>query len=335
MNMGIVTVKQLANYIETYLSTVLEGIGILKKDEQSLFEFQKEQPMRCIGFISNTHGAAVAFFPSDRKSIEIRRISKNIESIFPKDPKTGNTLIQTQIGPDTEFDNIWRLHANLQLAKAVLLQRKKELVILEKGLSLRVNKDSVFMIEDRLILKGSNKKEAWSTDKAIKDAMWFIYRITSRQRESDIRQLGAKVEEYKRKYHKVKTELGILVEYPIRELCRKFDGREVDGKLFGISTKIRLPDKPDVKSLVNPQIDAVLSDDEIWAVEVKKRNRKATVKDLKKLEKKGKSINANRLWFISESGFKPKATEYARKNGILISDKNSIKELARMFRMQI
>lgn len=335
MNMGIVTDKQLADYIETYVGTVLEGIGKLKKDEQLLFEFQKEQPLQCVGFISDTHGAAVAFFPSNRKFIEIRRTSDKIESIFPKDSRTGDTFIQTYIGPDTKFDRIWKLGANLQLKKAVVLQGKKELAILEKGLSLRVDENSIFMIEDRLILKGSNRTEAWSREKAIKDAMWNIYRIVDRKKESDIRQLGAKVEEYKREYHKAKTELGILIEYSIRELCRKFDGRQVDGTLFGIPTRIRLPDRAEVKSMDNPQIDAVLSDGEIWAVEVKKRNRKATVKDLRKLEKKGKLINANRLWFISENGFKHTATKYARKNEILVSDKKSIKELARMFRIQI
>lgn len=335
INVGIVTEKQLVDYIETYLATVLEGISKLKKDEQSIFEFQNEQPMRCVGFISDTYGVAVAFFPSTRKSIEIRRTSDRIESIFPKDPRTGDTLIQTYIGPETKFDRIWKLGANLQLKKAVFLQGKNELAVLEKGLNLRVDRDSVFMIEDRLVLRGSNKTEAWSQEKAIKDAMWYIHRLTFRKKESDIRLLGDKVEEYKRKYGKAKTELGILVEYPIRELCRRFDGRQVDGGLFGVSTTTRLPHKPNVKSLDDPQIDAVLSDGELWAVEVKKRNRKASIKDLKKLERKGQSINANKLWFVSESGFKAKATEYARKKGILVSDKKGIKELARMFRMQI
>lgn len=333
--MAIVTEKQLVDYIETYVNTVLEGIDKLKKDEQLLFEFKEEQPLQCIGFISDTHGAAVAFFPSDRKFIEIRRTSNKIESIFPKDPKTGGTLIQTYIGPETKFDKIWKLGANLQLKKAVFLQGKRELAVLEKGLSLWVDESSIFMIEDRLILKGSNGTETWSREKAIKDAMWNIHRILDRKKESDIRQLGAKVEEYKREYHRAKTELGILVEYSIRELCRKFDGRQIDGTLFGISARIRLPNRPDVKSMDDPQVDAVLSDGEIWAVEVKKRNRKATVKDLKKLEKKGKLINANRLWFISDSGFKHAAIKYARKNEILFSDKKSIKDLARMFRMQI
>lgn len=333
--MNILTSKQLADYIEIYLSTVLEGISKLKKEEQSLFEFQKEQPMRCVGFISGTHGVAVAFFPSNRKSIEIRTISDSIESIFPKDSRTGDTLIQTYIGPDTKFGRIWKISANLQLTKGVFLQGKKELAVLKKGLGLRVDEDSVFMIEDKLILKGSNKIEAWNQEKAIKDAMWYIYRVSSRKKESDMHQISAEAEEYKRKYHKVKTELGILVESSIRELCRKFDGRQVDGRLFGVFTMVRLLEKPDVKSLDDPQIDAVLSDGETWAVEVKKRNRKATIKDLKKLKKKGKSINATKLWFISESGFKPTATEYAKKNEILISDKNNIRELTRMFRMQI
>ena len=90
-----------------------------------------------------------------------------------------------------------------------------------------------------------------------------------------------------------------------------------------------------MKSLDDPQIDAVLTDGKLWAVEVKKRNRKASIKDLQKFERKGQSITANKLWFISESGFKANAIAYAKKKGIMVSDKKGIKKLARVFGMQI
>lgn len=332
--MTIANDKELTEYIEMYVNTLVEEIGKLRKDEQTLFEFQNEQPLRCVGFISETHGAAVAFFPSERKTVEIRRISGDIESIFPKDPRTGDTLIQTRLGPDIEFDKVWKLSANLQLRDAVFLQAKRELAILEKGLSLTVDEKSVLLIEDKLILKGSNGTEAWSPNRAVKDAMWNIFRVVSRKKESDIRQIGARVEEYKKKYDRVKTEIGILVEYAIRDLCRRFDGQQIDGSIFGTPNRIKLPKKPRVEALDDPQIDALLSDDEKWVIEVKKRNREATVRDLEKLQKKARLVQADKIWFISESGFRPNATSYAIKNRIMISSKDDTRRLARIFNMQ-
>ena len=174
--MTIVTHKQLAEYIETYVNTLLGELGKLSKEKQSLFEIQNEQPMRHIGFVSEKHGVAVAFLPSDKKSIEIRKIADQIESIFPKNPITGDTFLQIDVGPHITFTSVYKCDANLAFKKAHFLQHKKELAILSKGLKLSVDEDSTYIIEDRLILKGSNSPEKWSHDVAIKDAFNEIIR---------------------------------------------------------------------------------------------------------------------------------------------------------------
>jgi|LGOV01.1.fsa_nt_gb hypothetical protein len=174
--MTIVTQKQLAEYIKTYVNTLLGELGKLSKEKQSLFEIQNEQPMRHIGFISEKHGTAVAFLRSDKESIEIRKIADRIESIFPKDPNTGDTLLQIEVGPHITFTPDYKFDANLALEKTHFLQRKKERAILSKGLKLSVDEDSTYIIEDRLILKGSNNPEKWSKEVASNDAFYEIIR---------------------------------------------------------------------------------------------------------------------------------------------------------------
>ena len=184
--MNVVSDTQLARYINTYLRTLLEEIAKLSKEHQLLFEIQKEQPMRCLGFISQKHGAAVAFLPSNEESTEVKYAPDRIESIFPKDPNTGDTLLQVEVGPRKTFTSVWRIDTNLAFKKARFLQRKKDLAILSKGLKLTVDEDSTYIIEDRLILKGTNNPEKWSEDVAIKDAFYEILRTLINKERKEV-----------------------------------------------------------------------------------------------------------------------------------------------------
>ena len=338
MTKNIVTEAQLKGYIKVYLKTLTQEVRKLPTDRQWLFEIQKEQPMRCVGFISEKHGAAVAFFPDEEESIEIRWVSDRIESIFPKDPNTGDTLLQVEVGPHITFTPAWKIASNLALKNTVFRQGKRELAILTRGMNLTVDEDSVYLIEDRLVLKGGNPDYKWDKETAVKDAMWGIHRVLSEETRKEINELGAKAkkyEEYKQGYNKLKTELGIASESQIRELCSKFDGREVEGRLFGVNGKFKLPNRSKVYRMDDPEIECVVSNDEIWVVELKRRNRKASIKDIRNLEKKAQLVNANRLWFISESSFKKKATEYATSRNIMISDWENLKSLANIFRVRL
>jgi len=75
--------SELSTFIKTYVRTLLEEINKLNERQQAFFEFKQEQPMRCIGIISKSHGVAVVFLPWYKELIEIRQISKRIESIEP------------------------------------------------------------------------------------------------------------------------------------------------------------------------------------------------------------------------------------------------------------
>lgn len=174
--MAITSEHQLAEYITKYLSTLLTEIKKLDPNQQRFFEFQKEGPYHCVGFISETQGAAVAFHPSDRHTIEIKRVlnKERIEAIFPKNPDNEDTLIQTQVGPNKQFSNIRRILVTLELRKAHILQDKNELVVFDKGVNLIVDKDSVYKIQDRLILKGDNSAKKWTKEVAVKDAFDVI-----------------------------------------------------------------------------------------------------------------------------------------------------------------
>jgi hypothetical protein len=174
--MTIVNKTQLLDYISTYINTLLAEIKELNQNQRQIFEFHKEGPFHCIGFISEKHGAAVVFRPWDKEIIEIRRVKESIESLFPKDPSTGNTLIQTHVGPEIKYHRIFKIDANLELKKTYFLQKKNELAILNKGLEITVDEDSVYLIQDRLILKGDNNSEKWSKSIAVKDAFREIIR---------------------------------------------------------------------------------------------------------------------------------------------------------------
>jgi len=53
------------------------------------------------------------------------------------------------------------------------------LLVLKKGSKLIV--DGVFIIEDRLILKGSNRKESWSREMAVESAKATVQRVLRRK----------------------------------------------------------------------------------------------------------------------------------------------------------
>jgi len=150
------------------------------------------------------------------------------------------------------------------------------------------------------------------------------------------------VSELEERYQRTTTALGIAFESQIRELVRKFDGREISGRFFGIKGNLTLPIAKKVEQFVFKwgEIDALIQNKENWVLEVKKRGKSISIKDLQKLEENAKflerekAIKIDRLWFISSS-FNEKAMDYALKQGIMVSDITNIRELSRLFNMRI
>lgn len=71
-------------------------------------------------------------------------------------------------------------------------------------------------------------------------------------------------------------------------------------------------------------LDIYAQGPEPWLVEVKARQVKAAVKDVRRLKEKSEALAAagrpvSRMWFVALNGFNPEAEGYARTNGIFIT----------------
>lgn len=127
-------------------------------------------------------------------------------------------------------------------------------------------------------------------------------------------------------------------------MLHHFAGQEVDGDLLGLSGRVRLPTFRQVASYRSDdgqvEVDALAevcseldqSGEERWAVEIKWRGRLAGVKELQKLLAAARTLAA-RPWFISRVGFTAEAKEFAKREGIMISDQAGIERLARVVRL--
>ena len=80
------------------------------------------------------------------------------------------------------------------------------------------------------------------------------------------------------------------------------------------------------------ELDIFATGTEAWLVEVKARQVRASVKDLRRLKEKadghrehGRPID--RLWFVALNGFSPEAEDYANANGVLITSGTQLQTL--------
>lgn len=138
------------------------------------------------------------------------------------------------------------------------------------------------------------------------------------------------------RFQRASTELGIAKEGEIRELMRRFNGQKIPGRLFNVEKDMVLPKFRKVEPYRSAngllEIDVLASDKEIWAVEVKWRNRTANIKEIDGFYKKAKE-KAGILWFISRRGFAKESIKSAEDKGMLLSDENDIKELGNLLKV--
>ncbi len=136
---------------------------------------------------------------------------------------------------------------------------------------------------------------------------------------------------------RVSEELGTAQESRIRELMRLFDGRVVDGSLFGASDPITLPKFDLVKDYVSPdgqvQIDAIAhtASGIKWIAEVKWRTKRVGKKEMGRLLAHAQAESAQG-WFISRAGFTDEAAEFAQREGLFYSDGETINNLYLQFK---
>jgi len=131
-------------------------------------------------------------------------------------------------------------------------------------------------------------------------------------------------------FQRVSEELGVAQESAIRELMRHFDGREVDGTIFGRMGTVKLPRFVQVEAHLSPdgqtQFDAVGRSDtgRDWIVEVKWRNKRVGRKELEMLKN---SVKSDQAWYVSRGGFTDEAIQYAKQEGVYISTAQDIRSL--------
>jgi hypothetical protein len=143
------------------------------------------------------------------------------------------------------------------------------------------------------------------------------------------------VAELMEKYERAANELGLAKESQVRELLKTFAGQEVDGQLFGVRGRVKLPAFEHVAPYLSPdgqvQVDSLAENHERWAVEIKWRGRLSGKKEMEKLAANAHNLAA-KPWFISKVGFTQEAIEFARQSGMMFSSQTDLEALAKLVR---
>jgi AAA+ ATPase superfamily predicted ATPase len=156
---------------------------------------------------------------------------------------------------------------------------------------------------------------------------------------------------YETRHAEDRQEMGRLFERRVENVLRQFDGREVDGELFGASERIRLPrieragsirvDDPTGRFGDGPdtyEMDVVgVGDkpDECWMVEAKHRQGAITLRMVERFVASARAIalarglRPSRLWIVAPRGIRPDAQELARRENVLTSGMRQLQRLER------
>jgi predicted transcriptional regulator len=171
---------------------------------------------------------------------------------------------------------------------------------------------------------------------------WVTYvtqgvEVSARAAGVDIADLIVKLDD---RFQIAARELGVSQEARVRELLRSFAGQEVAGQLLGLPDDVvRLPQVCRVETYRSPdgrvELDAVArtTTGETWVVEIKWRGRQVGQQELERLQANVQAVPLQApvtLWYISRSGFSQGARDYAREQGILLTERASLEALTRM-----
>lgn len=173
---------------------------------------------------------------------------------------------------------------------------------------------------------------------------WVAYatqgvEVSARATGVDISDLITKLDA---QFQAAARELGLAQEAQVRELLGRFAGQEVEGRLLGLSKAvIQLPQVVSVDTYRSPdgrvELDAVARTamGEVWVVEVKWAGRQVSRRELERLRANAEAAQLSvpvTLWYISRSGFSQGARDYAREQGILLTDRVGFETLMRVVR---
>ena len=157
---------------------------------------------------------------------------------------------------------------------------------------------------------------------------------------------------YEAQHAQDRTEMGNLFEKRVENLVRQFRGQEVDGKLFGVGSRVRLPtirqagkvrvDDPSGRHGGRPdtyEVDIVAIGDgreECWAIEAKHRHGALTEAMVRRFLTCAQVVAAERgyrferRWIVAPRGVRADAQALALAEGVLAS---GMRDLARLERL--
>lgn len=147
--------------------------------------------------------------------------------------------------------------------------------------------------------------------------------------------LASIIDELDKRYQLVSEELGKAKEESIKFLMEQFFGQEIDGTLFSIKRKVKLPKFKRVERYISKdgktEIDILATNKVKWAVEVKWKRKAAGIKEVAAFFAKASSLTS-RYWYISKSGFTEEAKIFASKKGLFLSSERDINILSNELR---
>lgn len=157
---------------------------------------------------------------------------------------------------------------------------------------------------------------------------------------------------YEARHAQDRAEMGILFEKRVENVARQFRGQTVDGTLFGMDARIRLPrvreagkvriDDPSGHHSGHPdtyEIDVVAvgeEPEECWAIEAKHRQGALTEGMIRRFLECAHVVEAERgyrfdqRWIVASRGLRPDAQALAHAEGVLAS---GMRDLARLERL--
>jgi len=132
-------------------------------------------------------------------------------------------------------------------------------------------------------------------------------------------------------------ELGTAKESVLREVLGLFDGQLIAGELLGAGEDIVLPKFDKVEPFIDEngeELEAVGQGKHIWACELKWRRSTAGETEVRRLLERARKIRAERAWLISKAGFTREALALMRKESVLHSNGDQLREIEKVVRRE-
>ncbi|MGA2093422.1 MAG: hypothetical protein ABSH16_08465 [Sedimentisphaerales bacterium] len=209
----VVSATQMKEYVETYLREYEYEYSMWNKilpTDQNHFSLLKDKPFLIKATISNSHGVAIEFIPSDKRNFQCQVVSKRIEQeIFPdKDFNVNYTgrpdsVFNLPIGVSYEGQGavlrfsgepgpIFTPNKNCYMERLTVITNQKWFLETSETSYLRMNNMRVDDVNypNTLIINGSNDRGDWSRKAAKENALSDL--------DMDFRNVYSYSEDYRR-----------------------------------------------------------------------------------------------------------------------------------------